>query len=445
MKAKLTVNGFFLAVSIAIILLFFTLNVFTPLTGDDFSYSNGITSIANILAAVKSYYLGWGGRITGAFLTHFCLLLGKGFFNIANTFVYTAFIILIVFHITGSIKKITPFFFFIISIFIWFFVKSWGNTFLWLTGTTQYLWTLVLILIFLLPYRIKPDTMNIPLLFCFFLFSVIAGCTNENSGAGILVFLAAYFFIKHREKEKIKLYEILGAVGFFAGFALLIAAPGNFVRLAATMADDDPALQKPLGYFIESFIDVNWMFLSQNGLFLFIVTCASVYIKRVKLQTKISSHIYLFALTGLAMNYSMIVAPGYPDRAHFAATIFLGIALFSIIKEFDVTVPPLIKNNALLFSFLGVMAVLGPFMHSARNLMQINKRWKARIEYILAEKAKGNLDIIVKAPIPAIEPHAGYAGKSPDILSDPNEWPNNDMAAYYGVNSIRGEYNTKKW
>jgi hypothetical protein len=144
-----------------VIFVFFLFNVFTPVAIDDFAYrynfSNGerISSIADILDSQNSHYLIQGGRsVAHSFAQFFLMLEKKIIFDVLNTLVYFIFVMLVHFHIKASFAFNT-WLFLAINIFLWIFVPAWGQDFLWLTGSCNYLWTTTIVLLFLLPYRLK--------------------------------------------------------------------------------------------------------------------------------------------------------------------------------------------------------------------------------------------------------------------------------------------------
>ncbi|GHV86409.1 hypothetical protein AGMMS50230_20170 [Spirochaetia bacterium] len=62
----------------------------------------------------------------------------------------------------------------------------------------------------------------------------------------------------------------------------------------------------------------------------------------------------------------------------------------------------------------------------------------------MTEKEKGNLDIVVKAPIPATDRHTALYGLE-DIAEERDGWTNTAIAEYYGIKSIKGLYNDDPW
>jgi hypothetical protein len=424
--------------SVCTILLFLVLNIFTPLIADDYSYSLGIQSVYDILVSQYNQYFTWGGRCVAHFLAQFWLLLGKPIFNVANTIVYVFFILLVQFHITGKIKT-NPAVFLLINIFFWFLVPAWGQNFLWLDGSCNYLWTTTIILLFLVPFRKRQDNsdfnLRMSVSFLFFFLGILAGWSNENSGAAVLFLLIAYFAVKIVKGKRIAAFEILGVTGFLIGFLLLIAAPGNYIRLevirSMVTVTREPFVKKVL----EKFLHISWLYWKNKGFAVMAVSLFFGFDLVYHQKRKLHTFVYFYALAAVAACYSMLASPGFPDRAFLSVVVFSGITLGNILLQ--VEIPEIIKRNAVIFIFLAVAGISFSVLTASKNIMGIYLKWQNRKEYILAEREKGNLDITVKAPIPARDRHTALYGLT-DILDDKDEWPNTSIAEYFGLRSIRG-------
>jgi hypothetical protein len=72
-------------------------------------------------------------------------------------------------------------------------------------------------------------------------------------------------------------------------------------------------------------------------------------------------------------------------------------------------------------------------------------KWKSRTEYILEQKSRGNLDIIVKAPIPVHDKHVALYDIVDVDINKRDGWLNVSIARYFGVNSIDGVENNEPW
>jgi len=429
-------NKLLFAGCVGTVLAFFMLNVYTPLVVvDDFSYSLGIYSIADIFKFQYNMYFNWSGRSVGHFLMQFWLLVGKPFFNVANTVVYCAFILLVQFHITGTFRKFSPLLFLVLNVIFWIFVPAWGQNFLWLTGSDVYLWTITIILSFLVPFRKKFDNPDYELktsLSVLFLFlGVLAGWSNENSGAAVLFLLVAYFACKIIRKEKVVLFEILGTVGFLVGFVVQIAAPGNYVRMAVAVGDNTINLLT----YIQRFISITRVFIDNHGMLFLAITIFLgfdlIYHRKQKLQ--LFSYFYMLAV--LAGIYSTLLAPGLAPRAFLIVTVFMVITLGNVLVQSKLKIPDIVKRNPLWFAIPILVFATFTFLDTTREIVGNYLRWQDRIEYILAEKEKGNLDLVVK-PIYSQNRHLS-SWELEDVSPDKEHWANIAAARYFGLDSIR--------
>jgi hypothetical protein len=429
------------------IIAFWLLNHFTPYIIDDLGYSfimgtnDRLSSFPDIFVSLSRHYTDWGGRLVAHFFTMFFLYIGdKNVFDICNTIVYGIFILLVCFHITGSFKKITGLLYGAVNIILWFLVPEWGQNFLWQTGSCNYLWTTTLILLFLIPFRKKNDDpsykLNFPLSVLFLFLGVLAGWTNENSGAAILCLLIAYFGMKVIDRQKVALFEVLGALGFLIGFCLLVCAPGNYVRVEMSLEEANNQRSFLVRLFMQFWTATEMFFV--NGGFLMAgltVILGYDFIVRQKQKLNLFTWYYLFA--GITGVYCMIMSPEFPGRAYLIVTVFLCIALLSSLRQVEITVPEIVKRNIPAIS-TGIFIIFGwSFLMASRNIAGIYTKTQSRIAYIQEQKSKGILDVEVPAPIPASDKHAGphYIG---DIHSDSNFPLNKTLSRYYEIHSIKG-------
>jgi hypothetical protein len=85
------------------------------------------------------------------------------------------------------------------------------------------------------------------------------------------------------------------------------------------------------------------------------------------------------------------------------------------------------------------------FLPASKNMVGVYLKWKNRTEYILEQKAQGNLDIVVKAPIPVHDKHVALYGIADIDINKKEGWLNRSIARYFGVNSIDGIENDDPW
>ena len=157
--------------------VFLLRNFLMPLFADDYSYAfiwngkdNGnlmdgigrrerVKSIKDIFISQRSHYLTWSGRFIALGLCQFFILIGKKFFNIANTLIFTA-VIFLIYRLgigkTGFDSISTDLILWILFCY-WFCVPSLLFTNLWLCGSCVYLFMAVLQCSFIMPYALNWD------------------------------------------------------------------------------------------------------------------------------------------------------------------------------------------------------------------------------------------------------------------------------------------------
>jgi hypothetical protein len=271
---------------------------------------------------------------------------------------------------------------------------------------------------------------------------IIAGWTNENSGAAVLFFILCYWFLKIKQKNKnISLFEVLGSCGFIIGFCFMIAAPGNYVRIDAVNFGrqvSDPTMI----LFIKRAFEITGMFINNYGLILFSVSAIILFDVIHHQKGNIKPSAWHFTLASLASMYSMILSPSFPDRASLIVFVFLFITLGITITHIEL--PFLLKRNLPIMYVILFIVMSFSFLSATKNIMGIYLRWQERIAYIQSEKKNGNFDITVKAPIPATNRHTVLYNLA-DLAQDSDGWPNTSVAEYFGLHSIKGLNNTEAW
>ena len=146
-----------IALSILIVALLFVLNHFMPMFADDYSYSfsfltdERITSIRQILPSQMAHYHKVNGRIVTHTLAQFFLMMGKTAFDIVNSVATLALLFLIYFHACGTFRNFSISRFSMIAMLLFLETPDFGQSYLWLVGSCNYLFTFVLVLLFLIP------------------------------------------------------------------------------------------------------------------------------------------------------------------------------------------------------------------------------------------------------------------------------------------------------
>lgn len=445
---------------------FYLLNTLTPMSfGDDYVYSfvweghslyeplseNAIriSSWKNLLESQIFHYFTWSGRIVNHTLAQLFLWAGKGVFNLFNTLI-SIFLLFEIYWCShkGIVNlKASNGMLFGIFFALWAFTPGHGSVFLWVDGACNYLWTMVILIGFLIPY-FKKFYLNSGeklyrnyFCFCFFLFGIVAGCTNENTVCFILPILAYYTF-KLWKSENSEQWMFFGVAGLTIGYALLMLSPGNVARLLAE--------QKGYSW-------VTWAGIKENALVLFMIfaffhiflwyfNLRSIYTLGVHYKgnrelEKEAMMAKILCMVSFCMTFSMLFSPNFPARSGFPGTVFLIISaciMMRIQAEYEIQ---LIQINAMKFlrivgTFYFIITTIATFYGSYQQTEQIQK-----LISIVKSSDNAKRDVIeVDSLLPVNETISGASGLhliDLKLSDNENDWKNVAFSRYYGIKGIR--------
>ncbi len=374
------------------------------------------------------HYFNWGGRTVAHTLAQILLVFPKAVFNILNSFIYTALIYLIYLH--GCFNKDNEdnsYMLLLIHFILWFIIPVFGQSFIWLVGSCNYLWTTVIILYFLWLYRRNTLSEKWYNLLFMFILGLLAGWTNENTSAGLIAILVFSLIINKVETKKFELSKtrLFGIIGTLAGFIIMICAPGNYIR-SAEFKDDTFIIIK----IIKRTLDIT------NNLENIILPLLIVIIILISLKIyhkkKIEKETYTFILGGFAAIYAMVLSPTFPGRAWTGAIIFFVIAIVILVYDLD-TINRLYKFILVDFCIILSIIYVSQYMDLARNINYLRNTWNYRVD-VINESDKDKIFEFYK--------YETYNPRNPvygldDIGYDPNAWPNGSISKYYGIKGIK--------
>lgn len=192
-----------------------------------------VDSFADIAQSMWSHYFTWGGRVLAHTLVQFFMWIGKPYFNVANTIIFIALILVIV-NLANTWLKISR------KALIWIFLSlnlfaAWSmNTMFWLTGSCNYMWMSFFQLFFLTPYvkalrshEVGNSTLNTVIMI---ILGILAGWSNEV-GALVTIFLTILMVVMCKAQGLFRPWMLAGLVMLIVSCAFMILAPGNFARL----------------------------------------------------------------------------------------------------------------------------------------------------------------------------------------------------------------------
>lgn len=448
------------------------LNVMKPLSSDDyflaFIWPEGmginapleedakkIDSISDFYQSIKNYYMVWGGRVTGQSLMTFFVWLGKEYFNVFNAFMAVLLIAEIYWLSHEGEISLDFNLSYIIWIFfvLWSFNISFNDTFLWLSGACEYLWTLVIILAFLIPYvRNYYDNSflsnkNYKFATLMFLGGLLSGATRETVICWVIAALFYWLYICYR-KSNLQLWKIAGYVGLCIGYAVLVLAPGNISRLALQQKANSFLL--PIEFLLPKLVETVGIIAFHLFLWYFLLTfflrlkknkdkftkqkTASLYLNIAKacISVAFCSGVVMF----------MIQSEGF--RPSFVNLVFLTIAaatLFRLGEIADIEVIDsktksfLKKVGYLYLSFTISVSLYGNYLNWTH--------WSSFLA-LVKEAQTGQSDIVLNIrPYPVRKGNIAYLLSGFHIIMMPfnNAYPdesvNKTFARYFGIKDIR--------
>ena len=429
--------GAVLIVSFILILIF---NLRTGYSSDDFKYhffydtignptaeARQISSLWDVIVSMYNHWHMWNGRVVVHALLMIVLQGGELFFDIFNSLMYVLLGILIYKH-SAPEKMNIPL---IVGIYLmmWFFLPQFGATCLWASGAANYLWSSILILTYMLPYRKyalnqdkHKDTVKNAIIMS--VTGLFVGCTNENTGGALA--LTCIMFIVYYKLNGIKIpkWSWCGVISTIIGAFILIIAPGNYRVNSKT---DFAGLVARFGdiYNISVIYTVILVMLAYKS-----------EKKRLSLSLEVFSLIYI--VPALASIFVLIFSAQHPER-----TWFLAIVLFMCATGHLYTRLELHKYRK--YIPIALFTIIFAFSFTS-ELKNINSTYKQVHEgVLLIEKAKeeGKTYVTIPKVVPSKSKYDPYNITS-YVSVNSNDWMNTWMAEYYEIDKITGVEKDKK-
>lgn len=420
-----------LAVIITVIFFFMlACNFLTPYQADDFVYhfrfDNGapVESVADIFPSLKAHAETLNGRLTAHFFVHLFELLPKPVFNIINTFVFIALIVLTAGFICGKRPNAAALLLAFCGVLV--FMPAFGEVVLWLDGSINYLWAIVLNLIFLLPYyRLFESGRSISAPFLkagFVVLAFICGSFQETmSSAALALAVVFMLFIRFFCRRRIDPVFILGAIFSFAGLLFMALQPAELSVKSASV----------------NFASIYHSFLNMMCYFRFFWPLTAVFaigftlcvLEHADARRLILCGIFFFGF--LCANGVMLLARIYPERCAAPAFVLLLIAdgmLIKLLSEFKYR-KAVVCLSALLCAvslFCGISA--------AGDIASTFAQFKANEAKIIEARSSGSAELY----LPELYGYTKYSVAHSMIFPSPIDWVNECMCKYYGVEKIIG-------
>ena len=296
-------------------------SMYEPLSAD----ARRIASFQDIAVSAWSYFLTWGGRIVAQSMAMFFLWMPRGVFNVAIALTVVLLVLLMQWTARGGkvTMELPAKSVLITGFFLWAFQANFCGIFIWLDGSCNYLWPMVFLLAWLLPYirhymtdgEARYGGWLSPLLF---LLGLLAGNGNENTLCWIGLFGLFYLYYIYKKGE-MQLWMLAGFAGLSIGYAILMLAPGNVVRM-----EESGESLRLFRFSVKAFVAIWFHTLLLSPFYFYLM---KAFRKRREIYSFSGGRKYVrlslwFLSASLLFEIIMCVSPEFPFRSLFPSTIF---------------------------------------------------------------------------------------------------------------------------
>lgn len=321
-----------LAITVGILYMMHVQGIFSQ---DDIYYSSNLATneplhnVNDIIEGQVWHYFNWGGRTVAHTLLQVTLLCGDTFANITNL-VCTAILVLLICLIgkrSGLWSALC-----VISL-LFLMNPNWYQTLIWQSGFANYVYTSIIILLFLYYYLKLGDEPKwiahkatalwvVPL-------GLLSGWSNENMGPTVWLVTLCIIIYLRKTKKKIPLWSILGNISCFIGSMLVVLAPGNFLRVEDNYGDVTYGLKMKifLRFYHIGVSVYHYIFP------LLLLTAVVLIVYRFIAKEKFTlTTISLLAAAVISIG-AMVLSPHYPSRSTFGTLVLLVTAIVSMVSQ----------------------------------------------------------------------------------------------------------------
>ncbi|MBR1456238.1 MAG: hypothetical protein IJ594_03640 [Oscillospiraceae bacterium] len=414
----------------AVFLVILVLSALSPMVDDDFSYCfswadvSRITSISQIPASMAMHRQLTNGRVFAHAVVQLLLIRPKAAFVLLNA--CNAALLCFLFYRyfrrlpAGQAALLLA----IGAMMLWNYTTDFFRIFLWLDGSVNYSWGISLILLYLWPYVTaylgeaqKSAWWRTAL---FLLLSLIAGGYSENSSLAAL-FIACVLTLVVAVREKRVSWRLLaGIAAAVVGYAFLMSAPATAGRAGEFSFS-------ALANRLRQMVDYCQKNLSAPYLIYAAALALALTLKADRRRIFLS---VLFFVAGLASLAAFLFAFYFTDR-HCCFTVFFTVLATLLLLG---ALPE--KKQKLPAALLaGCMAVCFAFNFVSGGLDILVGYGKARErEQLIREAREAG---VTELALPCYSAATKYCGTF-YLFPDPDAWPNDSAALYYGFDALTG-------
>ena len=214
-------------------------NFLTGLLADDYIFSFSYATftrnfhIRDIFPSLAIMRQEFNGRVFAHFFAQLFLILPKPLFNFVNAGCGTLLFYILYRYVRRGEKKRDALLLFTLLALVWLLLPAFGQVFVWLTGSCNYSWTMLVSFLFLAPFFslytgrkvLVPEKGWAKALYL--LLGFVAGAWSENGGLALLCACFCFLVLSWLREKKPDRYLTAAFLAVCCGFLFLMLAPSE--------------------------------------------------------------------------------------------------------------------------------------------------------------------------------------------------------------------------
>lgn len=441
MKIKRKIGLFYIFIFYVIFIM--TLNY--PNHPDEYMYSYifgtdiRISYPLQLLVSLKKMYFEWSGRIISNFLQQFFIFIGKDSFVVLNSFIFIFILFFsskFILKILKTENKFSEFDILKINLLIlmgvWFYVPAFSQDFIWMVGSLNYAWPLLLNIILFYYFIENKDEKNLD--WKYILLLLLVAISNESGVIFTGLFMFLEIFLEILKYGKCSRNKIKSLVYFFLFSLIQVLAPGNMSRIKNESTE----------FFPKNTISEKFFYIVKLKEFRILMILIIVFILLIfifKLR-KIKIPISLLITSILNLIVFIFILPRNENRALlypiFGLILFLTILMYQILNEIKYKYQIIIILIISSFLLISVIKILNYYSVEIKYLESIRK---TQLDYYKSREEK---EIVLEKYSSKIN-NIPYRYQAFDFLeTSPESFANLKIGKYFGFDKLYAVENGKK-
>lgn len=410
------------------------LNLLTPLVADDYMYAfrfdtgARLENVADIFPSLAAHARVMNGRLAPHFFVQLFTLLPRQIFAAVNAVMFMLLVLGVHALARGNAshdwKLLT-----VIAGGIFLLPPAFGQSFLWLAGSVNYLWCDALMVWLLLPFanavfrdRPSPRAAARVLMAPGALF---LGNMSENVSAAAIFVMGLCILWLWRSRRRAPLWMFTTLACAVAGWLLLMLAPANRVNVAQSASG--------LNALFEHFETALSMWLAHGlvtSLAFILLFC--FYRREEGADANRCAFAMGLFIASLLCNFAMTASAYYPERAYTGSCLMQIAACALLLAPGPAPRGRAAVKEALAVGLALVMALSG--LCAVPNAYNRYRLAQARVAEVCAMRDAGKRDVVTFG-ISGNSRFDAFDGLN-ELTDDASYFPNVYFAKYYGLDSV---------